>query len=39
MTVWWILISAIGISWIPFLLGTVLNRAEQSRGRRKGFDG
>jgi hypothetical protein len=39
MTVWRILISAIGISWIPFLLGTLLNRSEQSRGRRKGFDG
>jgi hypothetical protein len=36
MTVWWILISAIGISWIPFLLGTLLDRSEQSRARRKG---
>jgi hypothetical protein len=39
MTVWWILISAIGISWIPFLLGSLLTRAEQSKGRRKGIDG
>jgi hypothetical protein len=38
MTVWRILISAIGISWIPFLVGTLLNRAdlrkEQLRERK-----
>jgi hypothetical protein len=39
MTVWRILISAISISWIPFLLGTLLGRADQSRARRKGIGG
>jgi len=35
MTVWRILVSAIGISLIPFLLGTLLNRDERRKGNSK----